>query len=219
MNKKPEAFFVVSNWNNDLSWITDYTQDYLIYDKSGKLPENDKIIKLNNVGFNIYDIFDFIINNYDDLPEIVAFLQGHPFDHCKRETFDKLIYNTKFTALEDYSHVSESHAHKKTPQGKYLEINTSWYLVLPKPYKRRYFTSYNQFLDYMFVNPEFPQWIRFAPGAQYVIPKTNILKYSPMFYAKLRSFVAYDSHPMEAHLIERAMHTIFSNQYEEKYAK
>jgi len=213
---KPEAFFVVSNWNNDLSWITDYTQDYLIYDKSGKLPEHDKVIRLKNVGFNIYDIFDFIINNYDSLPKVIAFLQGYPFDHCCRETFNKLIYNTEFTTLEDYSHVAESHAHKKDINGGYMEINTSWYLQLPAPYVHKMFGSYNQFLDYMFINPEFPQWIRFAPGAQYVIPKANILKYSKQFYAKLRNFVGYDSHPMEAHLIERAMYTIFSNKYEER---
>lgn len=129
MDKKPKAFFVVSAWNNDISWVGNYTNNYLIYDKSHSLNvANSKVVQPKNVGYNTWDIADFIVNNYENLPDLIAFLEGNPFDHCKKETFDKLIYNECFIPIEDYSHVPESFAHKKSEDGGYTEINNSWYL-------------------------------------------------------------------------------------------
>jgi hypothetical protein len=39
INKK----WIVNNYNNDISWIDSYTSNYIIYDKTGELPETDKI--------------------------------------------------------------------------------------------------------------------------------------------------------------------------------
>lgn len=41
--KKPKAFFVVSQWNNDVSWVEDYTDQYVIYDKSNSSTSHRKI--------------------------------------------------------------------------------------------------------------------------------------------------------------------------------
>lgn len=220
-NKEPKAFFVVSNWNNDVSWIENYTRNYIIYDKSHTLNlENTKIIQPKNVGYNIYDICHFIVRNYDCLPDLIAFLEGNPLDHCKKETFDKLIYNDYFTPIEDYSHVPESYAHKKAEDGGYMERNNSWYIQshiqTHGPEVNRYIRSYNQFLDLMFENSRYPDWIRFSPGAQYIVPKENIKYYSRDFYERLMSLVNYHRIPVEAHVIERALHYIFTNEFKEK---
>lgn len=217
---KPKAFFVVSQWNNDVSWVEEYTDDYIIYDKSNTLLEGDKILKIQNVGYNIYDINHFIVNNYDNLPELIAFLEGNPFDHCKKETFDKLIYNEYFTPIEDYSHVSISHAHHKSEDGGYMEINDSWYIPAHiGTYGieiNKYLQFYNQFLYKVFENPEYLKWIRFSPGGQYIVPKENILFYSKKFYEKLMSYVDYHRIPSEAFIIERSLYYIFTNKWKEK---
>lgn len=132
---KPKAFFVVSNYNNDISWIKDYTGDYIIYDKSNTLEESEKVLKVENVGYNIYDISHYIINNYHNLPDYVAFLEGNPFDHCKKETFDKIIYNEKFTPIEDYSDVPESYAHTKDSEGHVIE--RALYYIFTNTWKER----------------------------------------------------------------------------------
>lgn len=213
---KPKAFFLISNWRNDISWVEDYTEDYFVYDKSDNLLVSDRVFKSENVGFNVYDICSFCYYNYDILPELIAFLQGCPWDHICRETFDKLIYNETFTPLEDYSHVKESYAHKKDVDGGYMEINSNWYLKLDPPYKHRWYNSYDEFIDDMLVGVPHSKWIRFAPGGQYIVPRENILKYSRNFWGKLMGTVSYDQYPMEAHLIERALFTIFSAKYEER---
>jgi hypothetical protein len=219
--KTPKAFFVVSAYNNDVSWIKDYTSNYLIYDKSKTLNNLEyKTTVVPNVGYNIYDTCHFIINNYNNLPDLIAFLEGNPFDHCKKETFDSLIYNECFTPIEDYSHVPESFAHKKAEDGGYMERNNSWYILSHKQTygneTGRYLNSYNQFLDIMFENPDYPTWIRFSPGAQYLIPKENILYYSKNFYKKIIGFVNYHRIPVEAHVIERTLFYIFTNKWKER---
>lgn len=219
--EKPKAFFVVSAYYNDVFWIRDYTDNYIIYDKSHSLsPKDHNIIQVENVGYNVYDICHFITENYGHLPELIAFLEGDPFEHCNRQTFDKLIYNTGFTSIEDYSNIPESYAHKKDTDGGYMERNNSWYILSHKQTYgvevNRYLHSYNQFLDMMFVNPRYPEWIRFSPGAQYIVPKENILYYSKSFYKKIMSLVEYHRIPSEAHVVERALYYIFTNKWKEK---
>jgi hypothetical protein len=221
MNQEPAAFFVVSAYHNDISWIGNYTKRYIIYDKSHTLNvANTKIIQPENVGYNCYDICHFIIENYDRLPDLIAFLEGNPFDHCKKETFDKLIYNTSFTSIEDYSHIPESYAHKKAEDGGYMEINTSWYLTSHTQTHGietcRYSGNYNSFLDEIFQNPDHPEYIRFAPGGQYIVPRENILFYSKRFYEKIMSVVDYHRIPAESHMIERMLYYIFTNRWEER---
>lgn len=253
--KIPKAFFVVSRYTNDIAWIKDYTDRFIIYDKSNTLPLSNRVIKVPNVGYNIHDILHFIIHNYKNLPKLTAFLEGNPFDHCKRETFNKLIYNTEFTSLEDYSHLAKHEKnttgntdtfirmgntwrgppgdktelkyrpYKRDVDGGYMEINSSWYMYA-------HFTSHghkaNKFFGYFgeFLNEVFdvyredhPKWIRFAPGAQYIVPKKNILFYSKNFYKKLIGYVDYCRIPAEAHLLERAMYSIFTNKWKERNNK
>lgn len=217
---KIKTFFVVSQYLNNVSWIYDYTDNYVIYDKSNTMAEDAHVIKLEDVGYNIYDYCHFIVNNYNSLPDVIAFLEGNPWDHISIQTFNKLIYSEAFTALEDYSSVPESYAHKKDEDGGYMEINNSWYIGSHiKTYGSRvnkFFDNYNQFLDEMFENPEHPEWIRFAPGGQYIVPKNNILYYSRDFYKKIMGFVDYCDLPSEAHIIERALYYIFTNKWKER---
>ena len=62
------AFLVVTDFgflpeNLSQSWVEEYTDNYLIYDRVHRFEESDKIKHQVNVGANIYDIFDFISNN------------------------------------------------------------------------------------------------------------------------------------------------------------
>ena len=212
--------WIVNCYNQNIDWIGQYTNDYIVYDKSGHLQETQRIKHQKNVGYNIYDYMDYIISNYKSLPDICVFLKANVFQHCKKETFDKLIKNNFFTPIEDYSHIAESAWHKKALDGGYMELNNSWYIYShQQTYGSevcRYFTSYNAFLDLMFHNPQYPQWIRFAPGAQYIVPRENILFYTKEFYEKLLGFVDYHQIPVEAHVIERALYYIFTNKWQEK---
>jgi hypothetical protein len=212
--------WIINSYNTDFSWVDGYTNDYIVYDKTCSLPETDKIKHQPNFGYNIYDYSYYIINNYEKLPDVCVFIKANVFKHCRKETFDTLIDKNCFTSLEYYGLTPANDYENRTPDGGFLEINNSWYIPAHiQTYGKqvnRYFTNYNIFLDTMFDKPEHPQWIRFAPGANYIVPKENITYYSLYFWKKIFKYVSYHQVPSEAHIIERALYYIFSNEWEEK---
>lgn len=211
-------FLVISNHNNNLMWVPEYTKNYIIYNRSedATIPEiidRKKVIKSPNVGYNLYDYFTFIIDNYDNLPDCTIFAKGNVFPrHVSREYFDRIINNNFFTPIEDHK------MHKTywpicffSADGGFCEINNSWYL---KHHPTKYFRSYNDFLKFCFKNPVLPLYTRFAPGANYIVPKENILKFPKIFYENLRSIISHCPLPGEAHIVERALHTLWTCNFE-----
>ena len=84
--KIKNTFLMVSNYNADISWILDYTDNYIIYDRSDtdewiKPFEQKKVIKVPNIGWDIYDKFTYIIDNYDNLP--VIWFKGDKLNKAK----------------------------------------------------------------------------------------------------------------------------------------
>jgi len=214
MNKK----WIVTSFNHDISWINDYTQNYLIFDKSCSLQETDKIKHQKNVGYNIYDTFYFIVNNYNNLPDVCVFIKGNVLNraepHCTKEKFDRIINNNILTPIESYEHIVQSQAQILDENGGYMEINNSWYINAVGV--KKFFNSFDQFLNTVFEDAVHRHWNRFAPGANYIVPKDNILFYSKDFYKRLMGYVDYHQTPSEAHVLERAMFTIWKNEFKEK---
>jgi hypothetical protein len=215
-------FLVISNYLNDLSWVTEYTENYVIYDKTDSARNNknidpSKIIKSSLAGYNSYDYFSFIIENYEKLPDCTIFAKGHCFPrHVSKEYFDRVMNNEFFTPLEDYKmHKTYSRDGELicffSPEGGFCEINNSWYLSI---HPTKYFQGYNDFLKFCFMDPVIPLYTRFAPGGDYIVPKQNILKLPKIFYENLRVFIGHHQLSGETHIIERAMHTLWTCNFE-----
>ncbi len=211
-------FLVVSNYNNDLRWVPEFTENYLIYDRSEKanLPDTidiSKVRKSPNVGYNSYDYFTFIIDHYDNLPDCTIFAKGWTFPrHVRKEHFLKVMNNECFTPIEDWKlHKPRFPIAFFSPEGGYCEVNNSWYL---KHWKTKYFKKYNDFLRYIYKDPVIPLFTRFAPGGDYIVPKANILKLPKVVYQNMRLFMSHCQEPGETHIIERAMHTLWTSNFE-----
>ena len=240
-------FLVVSdyNWlpqNIEESWVHKYADNYLIYDRAHRLEENDKVKWQKNVGQNIYDLFDFIVTHYENLPDATIFCraalmfpknQEKPLSRgtCSEENFIKVMNNETFTEIDDPGPESYSGGSIKSKianfirfgkimpsckmdkDGGFMEINNSWYF---RHFKGKYFHNLNDFLKDVYVNPVIPEYIHFSPGASYIIPKKNILRYSKNFYEKMREYVGWDILTGEAHMLERSLYTIFTCDWEVK---
>ena len=181
---------VVNNYhNNDLSWLK--SDDIVVYDKKDK-----------NVGSNIYDYFDWIVKNYDNLPDIVMFTKGNMLErHITPEEFEKVRNNTTLTPLMTMNHKTyEPVCYYK--DGLYYEVNSYWYV---NEHPQRYMQD---LIDFLGVRGE--KYLGFSPGACWIVPRENILKRSKEFYSHLMSFIYYDQNPAEAHLIERSLFYIWS---------
>ena len=214
--KKNEAFFVVSRFKEDISWIKNYTMNYVIYNKGPSLGTeyNEKIMP--NTGGNQYDIFHFIYENYHNLPDIIIFVQAYPWDHCNEEKFKKLIMNREFTALESYEHIDISPGTDMslTEEGEYLEKNNSWYIKAHNRANWKFcsYKTYDKFMESLFTDYKKEEWIRFSPGSQYLITNSTAMQYSRNFWMHMMKILP-KFNMTEAHIVERALWYIFSGKY------
>lgn len=216
MNDK-ELMFIVSRYKEDVNWIKEYTDNYIILNKGETLGNTIKEKMLENIGGNQRDIFYYIFENYENLPELMLFIQAYPFDHCKKEKFDILIKQNKFASVEAYEHIPECSAHKKDKNdGGYTEINNSWYINAHNNHIHDFsckYSSYDQFMNSIFKNYTHVPWIRFAPGSQYIIEKKQALNYSKKFWGHLMNILNRNN-MTEAHILERACYYIINGIYE-----
>jgi hypothetical protein len=72
---------VVSRFNEDVRWLKQLKLPYTVYNKGKTLSSIDNI-KVENIGREADTFVQYILSNYQNLPENVVFAQGNPFDHC-----------------------------------------------------------------------------------------------------------------------------------------
>lgn len=215
LDKKIPSFLIVSRYNEDYSWVEEYTSNYMIANKGTPIWDNVRVRNIDNIGGNQRDILEFIFENYINLPSLMAFVQANPFDHCRRDIFDKLIYNRHFTPIEYYGSMPANSFENRDSDGGFMEINNDWYIQAHNSaygLKCRY-QSFDDFMNHYFLNYKHTDWIRFAPGSQYIIERNQALQYPRMFWFSLMHEL--DSlRPTEGHIIERALYMILTNKFE-----
>lgn len=198
--------YVLSRYNQDTSWIRDYTSDYILYDRS-EIPEEGAIV-VPNLGTDIADKFSYIIDNYDNLPDVVLLSKCNLFKYITKEEFEAVKDNEIFTPLLTQNHK----VYKRDgvdicfyKDGMYFEKNDGWYLnahPCRNPQTQNLVANMIGIADMAYVP--------FAPGSNYILTKENIRQNTKQFYQTLRSYLMWDRYPGEAQLIERGLFTIWS---------
>lgn len=204
--RKPKCFFVISRYNEDVSWIKNYTNNYIVYNKGKDNLKQFKTKKMPNIGGNQYDIFHFIFENYDNLPELMAFMQAEPFDHCQKQVFNKLILRQRFTPLEFYGPTPANKYEGRNFDGGFMEINNNWFIEAHNKSHSQTckYSSLDEFMHIYFKNYQHVDWIRFSPGSQYIIEKKQAQSYPKFFWKKL--MLELPKHNVtEGHIIERGL--------------
>lgn len=95
-----DLLVVIAKYKEDISWAKDLIHPYIVYNKFQKdaaLYEHN----LTNIGREGQTFFNHIVNNYDNLNEYTAFVQGNPFDHCPNalSIMNEFKGDAKFLAL------------------------------------------------------------------------------------------------------------------------
>ncbi len=96
---------VVARYNEDISWTNDY-ENVVIYNKGEDIEIKHPTIILDNIGREAHTYLQYVIDNYNSLPDIVAFMQGDPFYHLSHlweqtQANPNLFNNYFFNNLED----------------------------------------------------------------------------------------------------------------------
>ena len=217
-------FFVISNYNSDPLHLINFCEDYLILDQSTedvivdllRQQKDSKIRFVNHVGHNLIDYLDFIIQNYLSMPDRVAFIKGNIIGrHVDSDFWEKSYNNTFYTLLYNEVRVLSMNQNGFSPSpgggGGFLEVNNSWYY---NKSVHRYFTDFNQLLDFLYHKPQYPKWLHFSPGACYIVEKERIIRHPKSLYVGLKEILSYEFFPSEAWMVERLMNIIFTSSWE-----
>lgn len=206
---------VISRYNEDVSWLEEYNFDYIIYNKGNELDKKYNHINVENIGGNQRDIFQYIYDNYDNLPDTMAFIQANPFDHCNKSKFDKIINNNFFTSLESYEDIVQGDSQILDENNEYMEINNSWYISSHNSSYNQScrYSSFDVFMNSIFTNYQSKGWNKFSPGSQYIITKQIAKYYSKTFWKYLMDLLD-KNFITEGHIIERSLWMIFECRLE-----
>lgn len=240
---KKTKTLVVSNYNWNLEWLTMTrehgfsSENICIYNKGTDnidWTHLGKVVKSPNFGANQYDILQFIIDNYDNLPDISIFVKGNLFSrgenyYTTNERFIQTLHaNDLFSAWVDKNILVGDYRHTDyTP----LEILLDGRLIQPTAWcnysynnnlEDRYFSNHHDLLDWCFINPPKTSTIEFIPASNFAVPKEKILKYTKGLYEKLKKALdyqpksQYDPTCAEAHILERIFYLIWSEDLVER---
>lgn len=198
------------NFTPDKEWIG---EDYLIYDRSDDgidhLTEFDpaKIIKTENMGNVDYDKLCYLIDNYNDLPEVFLWGKTNLFKFITKEEYELVKDNKTFTPLLTKNHntYSDNNGLVCYYNGDiYAERNDNFYL---RSHGSKHFFRYANFAQ------EFqlpcPSYLEFAPGGNYILTRDVVHKYSVDYYKRLAEVLPYAREPGEAHFCERSYYQIW----------
>lgn len=237
--KFSKNFLCISCFNDDLDWFKSLDYPHIIYDKcfagikktkyypfdigpsnlSQKYPDLN-ITQGEVEGYNINEYLSYIINNYDRLPDNIVFIKGNIIKrHVSLEFLKNVLDNNYFTSIEDWSRFQSKNINRFnksffiSSDGGWAEINNSWYLNKRK-HPCKYFNNFNTFMGFIFKSYICPKYIRFCPGANYIVPKNNIKKYDLIFYKNLKYLIKYSQLSGESHILERGLLNIWNSNYQ-----
>lgn len=179
-NKNLEV--VVARYNESVDWVKDLNYNAIVYNKNKE--DNDVFLNnLPNVGREGHTFFHHIVNNYDNLSDYIAFVQGNPFDHCKN-IIDE---------INDFDFKKEF-----KPLGNVVELTMEHESI------NQQVQSFSKTNDFNITYP-----IHLVPGAQYIISKRLIKKRSKEFYQKILNQLSNEVYPQSVLDVEKTLFQIY----------
>ncbi len=201
---------ILVNFNFTPDWVKD--KDYLIYDRSDSKDylkdfDQSRIIYTDNFGQVDFDKLRYLVDNYDNLPDVFLWGKTNLFKYVDEAEYEKTANNKVFTPLLKQDH--KVYSDQIGPvcyyqDGMYYERNNSWYA---SQFQYKYCKTYPEFASMFHL--ECPYYIPFAPGGNYILTKEVVHRYSRDFYANMASVLPYCQLPVEAQFAERSYFNIW----------
>lgn len=221
---------VIARYNEDVSWVYKEFKNkkVTIYNKGNDdinilSSDNITIIKLPNTGRESHTYLYHIVNNYDNLEDMVVFLQGNPFDHGSSaeelinglhgKTLNKIIFSCSIIAVPNklsyQSFVNKPHYEDSFYNISLKDLKTTkWRDVNPS----KEYSNTEEFRQKCGINiPKSDQFF-ISYGANFAVLKKDIIAKPKKFYKKLLNIVAHSKSPIEGHYFERLWDLVFCNQ-------
>ena len=196
---------IVARYNENLNWLNPLNLDTIVFNK-GHVLNIDNEIRLKNVGRESHTYLNYIINNYNNLPEYLVFTQGNISDHFSGD-YAHLVKITQEAI--DYSQ-SIPKLVKNTDFGSW---SSNFNLTLSEfnnfKYKNNKIISFKKwFIKNIY--DSYPKKLMIYKSAIFAVSKKKILSNSIDYYKNLISYLDYDINPIEGHFMERSWYYIFN---------
>jgi hypothetical protein len=207
---------VVARYNENLDWLMPYNDSVVVFNKGeNNIPQFKNIKTLKNTGREGDTYLRYIINNYENLPDKITFLQGDSFSHNSTilygiDNYEKTLHfqplGIRWTSLPQIppAMIIQEYQTITTYGLRYLVINVG----LNLEYLDRYYFEdkdlvnvQNDYLQYYKLTDEntiishflkrigypgfFPHILEYSWSALFSATKTNILKNSHLLYKNI----------------------------------
>lgn len=203
---------VLVNYNFTPTWLLTSGLDYVIFDRSDSkeylkdFPQ-ERIRYTENVGQVDYDKLNFLVDNYDTLPDVFLWGKTNLFKSISEEEYEVVKNNTVFTPLLTQNHKTYSDALgivNYYAQGMYWERGDSWFFNC---FPSKYVHSWDEWKNSLGIKCDY--YIPFFPGGNCILTREVVHKYSRDFYQKMASSLPYCMEPAEAQCCERSYYLLW----------
>lgn len=205
---------ILVNYNFTPDWLLEYPElsPVTIFDRSDdgierNLKRFGKVIKSANIGNVDYDKLSYLVDNYNNLPEVFLWGKSNLFKFITKEEWEKVKDNQVFTPLLTKNHKTYSDRMGvvcKYEGEIYWERHDNWFV---QQFSSN-FKTLNEFTNYLNI-PQIGNYIPFAPGGNYILTKERVHRYSRDFYEKMMDTLPYTQLPAEAHFCERIYYSLW----------
>jgi hypothetical protein len=200
---------LVARYNEDIDWLKDEMHNCVIYNKGQALNIENEFM-LENLGRESDSYLNYIINNYDNLPDVVVFTQARISDHYIGGNDINYLLKLKDEALI-YGKSQNSHGH--TDVGNEPSFDHNWNLRIDGWFlKDNYKDNRPLLFLYWFnkmIKSEYPNPIFFYGNGIFAVRKELILKHPIEYYKELVLEVNHHINSTEGHFFERSWYYIF----------
>jgi hypothetical protein len=200
---------IVARFNENIEWLDSLMSNCIIYNKGNKLDIENEII-LENVGRESETYLHYIIENYENLPDVVVFTQARISDHKGSDDVNYLI-NIKNEAL-NYSKSNNFFRHYDSKYnihfGKEWNLREDGY-YLKDNYKNNIPITFLEWFKNN-ININYPDPIYVYNNAIFAVKKENIINKPVEYYKKLILEVNHHINSTEGHFFERSWYYIFN---------
>ena len=203
---------VVARYNEDIGWFKHEMDNCIIYNKGVPLNIQNEVL-INNLGRESETYLQYIIANYDTLPDVVVFTQARISDHVK--VHDKLgwLISLKNEALI-HSTSQNFLVHDDKVKTRNLDWDKDWNLRHGKYYLQDNYKN-NQpliFIDWFtqHIGPNYSTPTKIYVNGLFAVKKELILANPIEYYKRLILELNHHINSTEGHFFERSWYYIFN---------
>ena len=154
-----------------------------------------------------YDKLGWLIENYDNLPDVFLWGKSNLFKFVEEADFQKAVQDKTFSPLLKFDHrvYSDKFGQVNSYRGNmYYERADSWFFNVTTP---KYFRTWEEWCIHFGLPRE--AYIPFPPGGNYLLTRDRVQRYSRDFYVDMRDTLPHAQRPAEAQAAERSYYLMW----------